>query len=53
MKTASSMLGVVDEGIQQKKHQNIWLLQYKAQLRDMKPSLCSAHYNSLNLTKHL
>jgi hypothetical protein len=40
------MFGVHDEGIQQKKHQNIWLLQYKAQLHDMKPSLCSAHFIS-------
>jgi len=37
------MFGVDDEGIQQKKHQNVWLLQYKAQLHDKKPSLCSAH----------
>jgi hypothetical protein len=43
MKAAPSIFGVDDEGVQQKKHQNIWLLQYKAQLHDMKPSLCSAH----------
>ena len=46
MKTAPSMFGVDNEGIQQKKHQNIWMLQHKAQLHDMKPSLCSAHFIS-------